>query len=1204
MLSRNTGQSCKCGATQAKLGQHWLRHTSSCPHWITDHAHLFAPAPVDALPSMPMPTPTMMDDSASSAANQELITLSVPFNITSAPTPGSLPRLNELIRQTRRPRPIADILPAPAQPPTNVIPDVDEPNQQVGSGAPAQQRTVRLLIWHETPADIFGVYRKYRHPSTSAPSVPAADTRTLHTSDIVLDNDALALAIQNIIHPFPNLTTFRLAYWFYTGSPSKSLSERDRLVNSVILAPGFSAEHLSTTNLKSLDKALDQLTDENEEDLLGIHSSDDWATKDVYISLPQAPSRARRNISTTRSDTYSEFGHQVCIPGFRHRNLVKVIIAQFTSPANSSFSFHYVPFRKYWRPNSNLPEERIYDELYTSDTWLEEHAAVQRLPAVDGCTRERAIAALMFSSDETHLAQLGNTSLWPVYLTFGNISKYDRCKVSNQLMQHIAYLVKPGSAVKTQIELLTGNKAISNTFAPLIKREVVHESWKHLLDVEFVKAYQDGIPIACADGVDRRIYPRIFTYSADYPERVVMAGIRDFGDEPAILDHVAKKDLHKLGTEEDRRTRIERPRIDNSETQGLTLQARRTVYAERYAITSDKAEAFIKPTSLVLTINTFSSQLKDFPTFDVYKIFVPDMLHEFELGTWKGLFIHLIRMVNTRGAAVVAMLNRRVRSIPNFPPTAIRHFPTDISEMRHLAAHDYEDLLQCSIPCFEGIFSGQHDTDVRVIIFTMAQWHALGKLRMHTSSTIKSLDDHTTVLGRRMRRFQKSTAAAFKTVETNQEFQARQRRHERAALAAGSTSVAPLERKVKTLSLNTFKFHSQGDYSSAVVRLGATDNWTTQNTELEHKRSKTYARRTNQIQLTQGVVTLERREAKLQERHDALEALHGSERYSNHQSSTQTAGSEAVTGNTHYQVGVRGTTVRFIDFFHERESDPAVVNFMVDLQNHVLDRLRNPNDTGIRDLHFSDLDRRTISFTSGAMYSHATFRIEYTSYDVRRSYDIINPRFKHHFIMMLSGDDNPDHPFWYARVLGIYHVDVLWHSEGASTTRRMDFLWVRWMELIQPGSWDRCMLDRVRYMPENSYRDPYGFLDPACVIRACHMIPAYHYGQTDSPGSASNDAESDNWVSYYVNRFVDRDMFMRYWGGGVGHGTGLGNENVVDAGMSGLNIDEEGSDGADEDEGEYEYHEEEESLSDGSTSFGSDGEDQGIEEYEQLEGSF
>ena len=41
----------------------------------------------------------------------------------------------------------------------------------------------------------------------------------------------------------------------------------------------------------------------------------------------------------------------------------------------------------------------------------------------------------------------------------------------------------------------------------------------HLLDDKFIEAYRNGIVIRCHNGVLRRIYPRIFTYSADYPEK-------------------------------------------------------------------------------------------------------------------------------------------------------------------------------------------------------------------------------------------------------------------------------------------------------------------------------------------------------------------------------------------------------------------------------------------------------------------------------------------------------------------------------------------------------------------------------------------------------------------------------------------------------------------------------------------------------------
>ena len=52
-----------------------------------------------------------------------------------------------------------------------------------------------------------------------------------------------------------------------------------------------------------------------------------------------------------------------------------------------------------------------------------------------------------------------------------------------------------------------------------LRRELMHEVWGTLLDDEFVDAWVHGRVIKCADGIMRRVYPRILTYSADYPEK-------------------------------------------------------------------------------------------------------------------------------------------------------------------------------------------------------------------------------------------------------------------------------------------------------------------------------------------------------------------------------------------------------------------------------------------------------------------------------------------------------------------------------------------------------------------------------------------------------------------------------------------------------------------------------------------------------------
>ncbi|KIJ89832.1 hypothetical protein K443DRAFT_117467, partial [Laccaria amethystina LaAM-08-1] len=71
-----------------------------------------------------------------------------------------------------------------------------------------------------------------------------------------------------------------------------------------------------------------------------------------------------------------------------------------------------------------------------------------------------------------------------------------------------------------------------------------------------------------------------------------------------------------------------------------------------------------------------------------------------------------------------------------------------------------------------------------------------------------------------------------------------------------------------------------------------------------------------------------------------------------------------------------------------------------------------------------------------------------TTYDMRQSEDVINPKTSHCDIMVLSDpqarDDLPTHPFLYAQVLGIYHVNVVYSGPGMLNyeAMRFDFLWV------------------------------------------------------------------------------------------------------------------------------------------------------------------
>ncbi|KAF8153903.1 hypothetical protein B0H34DRAFT_661389, partial [Crassisporium funariophilum] len=203
----------------------------------------------------------------------------------------------------------------------------------------------------------------------------------------------------------------------------------------------------------------------------------------------------------------------------------------------------------------------------------------------------------------------------------------------------------------------------------------------------------------------------------------------------------------------------------------------------------------------------------------------------------------------------------------------------------------------------------------------------------------------------------------------------------------------------------------------------------------------------------------------------------------------------------------------------------------------LLGRLYDGNE-----VEYTNDDRDTVLICNNSIYRHKVLRVNYTTYDLRQSQDSINPR-THPDIMLLSHDNEP-HPYWYARVIGIFHVDII-HTGSLSKSphkQHVDFLWVRWFgrDLDYRAGWLAQRLHCVGFL-DAEQPGAFGFLDPAVVIQGIHMIPGFAYDTTTEllrpPQSVARLPlnEVNNWRCYYVGMFVDRDMVMRFMGGGIGH---------------------------------------------------------------------
>jgi len=64
-----------------------------------------------------------------------------------------------------------------------------------------------------------------------------------------------------------------------------------------------------------------------------------------------------------------------------------------------------------------------------------------------------------------------------------------------------------------------GGKSPSSAFMAHCQREIYHAQWAIILNDEFLEVYEHEMVIGCCDGIQRRFYPCIFAYSADYKEK-------------------------------------------------------------------------------------------------------------------------------------------------------------------------------------------------------------------------------------------------------------------------------------------------------------------------------------------------------------------------------------------------------------------------------------------------------------------------------------------------------------------------------------------------------------------------------------------------------------------------------------------------------------------------------------------------------------
>ncbi|KAL0062348.1 hypothetical protein AAF712_010759 [Marasmius tenuissimus] len=729
------------------------------------------------------------------------------------------------------------------------------------------------------------------------------------------------------------------------------------------------------------------------------------------------------------------------------------------------------------------------------------------------------------ASDSTHLANFGTASSWPIYMYLRNCTKYERGHPKFFTAHHLAYIPQIPDTVR-DVYREAYNVPPSDEVIKHLKREVMQAVWNLIMDKEFVEVYDKSVVIKCSDKVKRRFLPEFFSYSVDYPEKIAVVCVKYLGTCLCVRCLIEKSQVN----------------MDDEQRQRAVEDARWHIFTDGRGVESDPVKHLLDDRSLVPTRNVLSTKLLPFG-FDLYLLLVIDLLHEFELGVWKAVLTHLIRMLYAQKPGkkkkddAVEVLDERFHRVPTFGRSTIRRFHNNVSQMKKLAARDFEDILQCAMPCFEGLFNDKKiDKMVQNLLFDLAAWHAYSKLQLHTDSTVASFEDTTVQLGKSLRKFAKDSEN-FNTKETPREVKARGQRAVATAKRKPDTGKSTTTKKsgaqVKKFSLSTAKLHFLGDYPSAIKEYGTTDSYTTRNSECQHQQVKSFYRRMNKQNHGSQIVQHEGRKRLLSSIKAHIPTMVRQKRWGKKK---LLAGSQESLPKTDPNI-----------CFHTSSGT----------EHRVLLSDINWVDEGDNGEVEEDIATR-LNFTNDTVFAHKTIWFNFNTYDQQHDQDSVNTRL-HPDVYTLSPDavgNESEHPYQYAQVIGSFHAHVRVEpsllTKKVPICQRMEFLWVRWYQVDKKyrAGFRAKHLYRLTFPPPEDV-NAFGFLNPADIVRGIHIVPGFAHGPSETGmrlpanslacqlvllnSSGKRELEEDDWKFYYIGMFADRDTVMQFRGGGVGH---------------------------------------------------------------------
>jgi hypothetical protein len=232
------------------------------------------------------------------------------------------------------------------------------------------------------------------------------------------------ITCENLFSAFSSPTTGLLPCWHFSGSTVKTKEETNRLWR--YKDPAFNpSEELAF----SLDHECNHIKKYLSDDSNPFQLQHGWIQSS--FNFPLVKEGIKYASETDPTIPFIQIENDI------HRSITDIMKSIFTDSVFSTF--HMTPFEQFWTTVDGR-NVQVYSEAYMSPRMLDAREEINSLPRDPEDNYECIIAPLMIWSEATHLANFGDALLWPVYLFFGNQSKYIRGKPSLAACHHVAYI--------------------------------------------------------------------------------------------------------------------------------------------------------------------------------------------------------------------------------------------------------------------------------------------------------------------------------------------------------------------------------------------------------------------------------------------------------------------------------------------------------------------------------------------------------------------------------------------------------------------------------------------------------------------------------------------------------------------------------------------------------------------------------------------